>query len=89
MPGFPGKPSETEDEYGEITYTLDIYNKGGHKKLVEASFVNWDKLVEYVDDFIYNDSEADPEEDGSELDERFDMKTIKKQINEIVEKANG
>ena len=81
--------ASVEDEYGEITYTLDIYNKGGHKKLVEASFVDWDKLVEYVDDFIYNDSEADPEEDGSELDERFDMKTIKKQINDIVEKANG
>ena len=42
-----------------------------------------------IDNREARDSTKEPEDEGDELDERFDMKTIKKQINEIVEKANG
>ena len=79
------KPIQSHEIYIVLVFgTHDNKTKKEHEK----TFRKWDDCVKYIKKLYYRD-ETEPNSEGDELDERFDMKTIKKQINEIVEKANG
>ena len=88
--------SDSDGEYYYlIIYRHDIEDDD-RARVQEAAFGSWDNMAIAIKDFLREkrkengyDKEVEPENDGSELNERFDMKTIRKQINEIVEKANG
>lgn len=80
-------------------YSLRIYihdNPNDDDALVqEASFDTWDELAFYVRDYVdehplKKEETKEPEDNGDEyMEGKLDIKNIKKQINEIVEQANG
>ena len=71
------------------TYDLRIFKEGDGHILEWERFHSLEEITRFIKNFF--DGQEEPEWDGDteELDERFDMKTIRKQIDEIVEKANG
>lgn len=86
--------SDSDGEYYYlIIYRHDIEDDD-RARVQEASFGSWDSMALAIKDFLReknkeNEYYKEPESDGDELNERFDMKTIKKMIKDIVETADG
>ena len=86
--------SDSDGEYYYlIIYRHDIEDDD-RARVQEASLGSWDSMALAIKDFLReknkeNEYYKEPESDGDELNERFDMKTIKKMIKDIVETADG
>ena len=82
------------DYYSLRIYIHDIVDDDD-ALVQEASFDTWDELAIYVRDYVdehplKKEETKEPEDSGDEyMEGKLDIKNIKKQINEIVEQANG